>query len=525
MGLTLTPLLIWVLFQRNSLSPLVIGALLLSAVPLIQSFAGQINFVGDAVIASLYIVGFAMAVLCGNRIVNHQKSPEALVTLAPVQAAIVLAGLLSTGVALHQWLNLGLLAIFIVELPTGLRPFANLAQPNQLATLLMLGLMACVFLYEAKLVRGVVAMLAALVLSFGLAMTQSRTVLLGLVVVWAGYFLLKRRAALRIRPIALALLTLFFLACVWAWPSINDLLLLPRDGSLAERMGENLRVTLWHLMIEAVGRQPWTGYGWNQIASAQQAVALEFPATHWWFESAHNVVLDLALWAGLPIAILVTAGVLLWLKRRVGACRDPLSWSVLVGIVVVLCHSMVEYPLAYAYFLLPLGLFMGALDPAVNGPEQKWRIPRIVPAAIGMIALAVFGKVVTEYFALEEEWRNVRMERTFVGGTVEPPATDIVLLTQLKARAEFARLTPSPGMPPEQLEWMRRVAGRYPNVTFMLPYARAAEMNGQSDAAAIVIAKICKMQSQYVCQRTLQEWGAIGSSDSSRARPTQETPH
>ncbi|RRH88057.1 hypothetical protein EH244_14930 [Variovorax beijingensis] len=512
-GVAFIPLLIWVLWQRDAIvPPLALGALVFALVPLLQLSAGQIGFAGDAVIASLYIAGFALAVLCGGRIVGKQKSSDSLIQLAPIQAALVLSGLLSTGIALHQWLNLGLLAIFIVELPTGYRPFANLAQPNQLATLLMLGLMAILFLYEAKIVRGSVALLTTLVISFGLAMTQSRTVLLCSIVIWIAYFFLRKRAALRLTPVALALPTLLFLSCVWAWPSINDFLLLPRDGSLAERMRENLRVTLWRSMIDALERRPWTGYGWNQIALAQQATALEYPATHWWFESAHNAVLDLALWAGLPIAILSTGGVLLWLKRRVAACRDPLTWSLLVGISMVFCHAMVEYPLAYAYFLLPVGLFMGALDSNVTGRNRQLSAPRIVPAVIGTIAIATFAKVVTEYVALEEEWRNVRMERTFAGGAIASPATNIVLLTQLKARAQFARLNPTRGMPPDQLDWMRRVSERYPNVTFMLPYARAAAMNDQSEVASTVLAKICKMQSSYVCRQTLKEWADFGYS-------------
>lgn len=511
-GVAFVPLLIWALWQRGTLSPLIVGALLIALVPLLQLAVGRINFVGDAVIACLYVTGFALAVLCGARIVGKQKPSDSLVDLAPVQAALVLAGLLSTGIALHQWLNLGLLAIFIVELPTGYRPFANLAQPNQLATLLMLGLMAIVFLYEARIVRGSVALLTALVLSFGLAMTQSRTVLLCSIVIWIAYFLLRKRAALRLRPIALASPTLLFLGCVWAWPLINDFLWLPNDGSLAERMRENLRVTLWRSMLDALERRPWTGYGWNQIALAQQATALEYPATHWWFESAHNAVLDLALWVGLPIAILVTGGVFLWLKRRVSGCRDPLTWSLLVGISTVFCHAMVEYPLAYAYFLLPVGLFMGALDSSVTGHNRRLAVPRIVPAVIGVITIATFAKVVTEYVALEEEWRNVRMERTFVSGTLTPPAMNIALLTQLKARAQFARLNPARGMSTEQLDWMRRVSERYPNVTFMLPYARAAALNDQPEVASTVLAKICKMQSRYVCQQTLKEWAAFGYS-------------
>jgi O-antigen ligase len=529
-ALAFVPVLIWVLCQRGAVPSLTMGALLLALVPLLQLSVGRISFAGDAIIACLYVTGFALATLCGARIaLSEPRTLSSLVALAPIQAAMVLAGLLSTGIALHQWLNLGLLAIFIVELPAGYRPFANLAQPNQLATLLMLGLAAIVFLYEARIVRASLALLAALVLAFGLAMTQSRTALLALAVIWIAYFLFRKRAALRMKPVGLVLPTFVFLGCVLAWPSINDFLLLPNSGSIAERMGENLRVTLWRSMIDAVGRHPWTGYGWNQVSLAQQAIALDHPATHWWFESSHNIALDLALWAGLPIAILAAGGVLIWLKNRIAACRDPLAWSLLAGVVSVFCHALVEYPLAYAYLLIPVGLFMGALDSTVTGRRERFMaLPRLFPAAIGVIAIAVFAKVVIEYIELEEEWRNVRMERSFVGGAVAQPATNIVLLTQLKARAQFARLTPTRGMLPEQLDWMRRVSERYANVSFMFPYARAAALNDQPEVASTILAKMCKVQSPKVCQQAMKEWADFGYPSSSRlgmTAPPEERLH
>jgi len=70
-------------------------------------------------------------------------------------------------------------------------------------------------------------------------------------------------------------------------------------------------------------------------------------------------------------------------------------------------------------------------------------------------------------------------------------------------------------MSPEQLDWMRRVSERYATVNFMLPYARAAAMNGHPEIASRVLLLICKIQSQYVCQQTLKEWAAFGFPNSS----------
>ena len=41
----------------------------------------------------------------------------------------------SVGLALLQWLSIGLGGLWVAAIPPGARPFANLGQPNQLAML------------------------------------------------------------------------------------------------------------------------------------------------------------------------------------------------------------------------------------------------------------------------------------------------------------------------------------------------------------------------------------------------------
>src|SRR5437867_2317532 len=88
----------------------------------------------------------------------------------------VLAGaVISAGLALCQWLRLDLLGFLQSDLPDGVdaRPFANLGQPNLLATLLMLGLLATAILYNVGRFGAPVALPLVALLGFSLAMTQS----------------------------------------------------------------------------------------------------------------------------------------------------------------------------------------------------------------------------------------------------------------------------------------------------------------------------------------------------------------
>ena len=514
-GIGFTPILLWALWQKGPIPALAVGAFSLSVTPMLQLAVGQVGFAGDAWIAWLYLVGFALAVLAGARLDEAgSDANEGLIELAPLMGGLVLAALVSVGIAMYQWLGLRGLNIFAADFRPGGRPYANLAQPNQLATLYLLGCVGAAFLYESGFLRGVVALAATLMLAFGLAMTESRTTLVALGVVWIAYLAMRRRTGLRMTATALLWPTCLYALISWIWPTLNRALLLPQASSLADRMGENLRLTLWQSMVDAIGRAPWFGYGWNQVSLAQQATALDHPATRYVFESAHNLFLDLALWNGLPIALLVAAGLAVWFCRRIVACRDPSSWCRLLAVTLVFCHAMVEYPLTYAYFLLPVGFLMGTLNSVGSSrrrEEGRITLPRPVLASTGLFVLAMFATVVAEYFPLEEQWRQIRFEQLRFEKAQVDALPNIRVLTQLRERATFTRSQASSDMTLAQLEWMRRVAERFGGAGPSFKYAKALALNAQPQAAGLVLSKLCKTQQPWICRSAIEEWRSLSA--------------
>lgn len=61
---------------------------------------------------------------------------------------------------------------------------------------------------------------------------------------------------------------------------------------------------MWHQMLLAIKEQPLLGYGWNQVGVAQLSVYLDYPTTEW-TEHSHNILLDLLIWNGIPLGILI----------------------------------------------------------------------------------------------------------------------------------------------------------------------------------------------------------------------------
>jgi O-antigen ligase len=481
----------------------------------IQYLTGKIVFSTDAWMALLYLLGFALAVNAGAHLsacaATNSNELQALKPLIYLWCGLLLAAVLSVGIAAHQWLMPQYQGIYVAEIPPGARPFANLAQPNQLASLLLLGLAGLVFLWESKKISPLFASVLALWIDWGLVLTGSRSVLLAFFWLLPAYFFLRKQSLLRLPMVALFALYAAYFALSWFWPLASELLLLESPGSTAvDRMGAaDVRKVFWFQMLDAVDSAPWFGWGWGQIGAAQTATALDHPATHAYFDSAHNLFLDLALWAGLPVAILTSVVLGGWFWKQVRTVRSPQAWASLMGVGFIFSHAMVEYPLYYAYFLLPIGLLMGALSGSNSHPNQNnhnsvW--PRIPIVLMSATAALLSARVVWEYFPFETDWQLMRFQEARIGSraiTEPPPAA---ILTSLHEFLRWSRVEPTPNMPAQDIEQMRKISERFAYAAPMYRLALSQALNGQSDAAQLTLARLCRMQSKMACESALKDW-------------------
>ena len=83
-------------------------------------------------------------------------------------------------------------------------------------------------------------------------------------------------------------------------------------ASLAQRAGSgHERLGMWMQIIHAIGERPWFGYGWNQTSVAV-VESIHFNTVKFGL-IAHNIVLDLLVWNGLPLGFLIIAYFAIWL--------------------------------------------------------------------------------------------------------------------------------------------------------------------------------------------------------------------
>jgi hypothetical protein len=150
---------------------------------------------------------------------------------------------------------------------------------------------------------------------------------------------------------------------------------------LAEGDISGSRFRIWADALQLIAAHPWTGVGWGNFNLAWSLTP--FPNRHTaFFDHTHNLPLQLAVELGLPLAMLICS-LLLWALWKAW-CRslaaEPTASAAgrcaVMMIVLIGLHSLLEYPLWYAYFLLPtafvwgfaLGLPPAAAHPSVSPP-------------------------------------------------------------------------------------------------------------------------------------------------------------
>lgn len=482
--------------------PLALLALAAAIVPWVQWIAGRQSFFSDAALASSYFAGFGLSVI-GGAIWARQGRQGWLDRLF---AALTVAAALSAAVALMQWLSIEAGQAWVAAAPPGARPVANLGQPNHLALLLALGLVGTWRALGRRLIGGAAAAALTAWLGLGLVMTQSRTgwLIVGVLVLW--WALQRRRMpALTPRPVIVGLV--LFVLAILSWDTINEALRLSQASNLGERLQSGPRDLIWRAMWIAAKDSPWIGYGFNQIIIAHQTVALDAAPVQRMIESAHNLPLDLALWAGVPFALVLGCGVAGWLVTKALNCRDLDDWSVLASVLAMLTHAMLEFPLEHAYFLLPLGLLMGSFESSPLGhPRQRtaaWPL-----AAITLLMIALVTWIGAEYLRVEQANLSARMALLGIGDPngVDAAPPDVVLLDAPREYHRLMLTRAREGMSGDELDWMRRVTQRHAFPPAMLRYALAAGLNGRPGEAGLTLRRLCSMHLAPRCDEAREAW-------------------
>ncbi len=474
---------------------------------MVQLWMGVLAYAGDAWMVGLYATSFCVALAVGGAL-----GTDGPVSRAQAQAWLMVGlaacAIASTAIAFLQWTGQNhLLGLWGVPFPPNARPFGNVAQPNHLCTIAFLGLASVVGLFEQRRLGLVATVLLATLLVAGMVLSGSRTGWLQLLIGAALWVLVRRRVPTRTTLIAVVAVVVGFVVASLGLPFLNEAVQLTGSRSLADQAQPGPRTLAWRIFAAAILERPLAGWGWHQVAAAQAAVALDHAPLQYHFEHAHNLLLDLALWMGLPAALLL-ASVLTWaLLGRWRHWESTADAALLVGVAGVLVHGMLEFPLEYAYFLLPVGLMLG-LQPKGSRASRypsPWPL-RIVGGLLlsGMVLLSI------DYLQAEQNHRTLRFESARIGTTrVDSLPPDLRILDQLEAFLTFARTPPRSGLSAEQVDFSRRVTERFAYPPSQFRHAQVLALNGDPEGSAHLLRVLCAMHPRPRCQEAIDGWTAL----------------
>lgn len=501
---------------RPSLPALALPIALLLLSVLWQLAAGQISYAGDAWVAAAYLLLFGAACWWGT-IWGERSAPDWLV--ATLAWFLLIAGLVLTFQMVAQWLQVeGEFAGWVIDRPLHGRPYGNLGQPNQAATLLVMACTGVLLLATQEKFCWRIAVALLLLFTWAIVLTQSRTALLSSTLVAAALLGTAPRRWGRTKAAVLCWL-LGIYAATWWFHNSHPSAALPGAIATTPFTASHLdaaigsRPLLWQQLLSGLAQHPWLGWGWLQIPSAQQAGALTVSGVEQ-TNYAHNAVLDLVLMVGLPagFALLLWGGVWCWRRTRRALAHEG-ALSLLYLLLPFGVHAMLEFPHAYAYYLVLAGVMGGAIETWTRMPSvPSAAVPRPV---LGMAALALTALYLTlaiDYARVEEDFRVNRFENRRLGTTppeYQPPTP--WMLTQWGELLAAMRLRPKVGMSAEDLALLQRVTRRFSWAPMHFRAALALALNGQAETAQGQLQIIKAMYAANVYQDARDNWQRMES--------------
>lgn len=474
---------------RQSLQLPALGAvlLLMAVVPWLQWWAGMLPKSGTAFVSSLYIGATALAVAVGFS--ARGSAGERLMDM--LTGAWILAALLNLAIQLIQWFQwytsdiTSIQSMLVTQLAAGSRPSGSILQPNLLATLQVWALLGLTWWRARRAMNPALFIVAFALVVVGLGLTQSRAGLLEMAVCTVLLCLFARRwAGAWVCAFWAAMLVILL---VW---SINFQLVadwLGVRGAAEGRLSavDGARIDGWIAFGMAVLDSPWWGYGITDVGYPYFLNAETHPEIYIGqrFGHAHNALLDLALWVGLPLACVLTLAIAKWGWRqlKVAIQHPPLLIPLLV-LVSFSVHAMLELPHQYLYLLVPAGLCVGWLC-AASGASVVIRSGRGGALLAGVAVWAAASAVAWDYFPYQERYTEWRFDNLGVGYRLDREIKAPLVLNQLHDELVLYRTDLSRPLTAERLAWVDDTARAITTAPAIYLAAQALAMAGRTEEA------------------------------------------
>lgn len=351
----------------------------LIGVLLLQAALGMMAYLDQTWLYLMYLLFALLLMLLGAKL----KDCMGLEKLSVVLALFLLAGTelnaLLGILQQYRW-HTPFDSFIVVKVGAGV--YGNLAQRNHFADYIALGLASLGLLMQLRRLPWGWVVPLALPLLFVMTLSGSRSS-------WLYLAAMTLLALWRARPLLrYCLMLLVGFALMHGVVQLPFLSGATESVTTVQRMfgdeaSGGIRLYLWRESWLMFRDAPWLGAGFGQFAWQHFLLGPELHRVELTglYNNAHNLVFQIAAEAGLAglVALLVPLG--LWLHGLRRAAFDaPLWWGCsLLGVLAI--HSLLEYPLWYAYFLGIAAFLLGAFD-RVLWRSVSTRIWRMLAATL-----------------------------------------------------------------------------------------------------------------------------------------------
>ncbi|MDV7457410.1 Wzy polymerase domain-containing protein [Acinetobacter baumannii] len=472
-------------------------------IPIVQWGFGLVFDLSTALLSTFYLLGFWFMVLAGYNLSLDQKKRDQI--FSGFSLLVIITSLLTSLIAIFQWLNIESHLIYTLHL-IGNRPYGNFGQPNNMATFLIIGLLGCLYLYEKHKVTLWLLLPSALIILFTIALSQSRTswiVFPFLFIYWVVKQFGKQKRFRFVQGLLWCLA--FFLIAGLILPYITQFIEFSTNTEITEtssfvaRAGSgHERIGMWIQILHAIAQQPWLGYGWSQTSVAV-VDSIQYGTVHVWFNSAHNILLDLIIWNGIPISIVIIAYFTCWFLWLNQQAKETISIIAIMMVCTVLIHAMLEFPQRYAYFLLTCGFLLGIIQaqtPVLKGIVLNKQVFRLI-GGISVILLVAIWRDYNVYVTNSNLlFKNKQPNAEILG------SNQIFILTQFEQRLKWIEMKPKTTLSDADLAVWGNFVKNKATPYNLRKYAQLLAYNGKVEQAE---QQIFILQHLYRQQITLAE--------------------
>ena len=351
------------------------GLFALTAVLVVQVALGQVAYPLRSALGALYSIWAALIVMLGAWLRSEMGENTVSHSL---QWWLAIAGALVAASGFFQIYHTPLPAGMTLVSPPNTAMFGVIGQQNNFANYLGAALLSVAFLYSRKALGASPALLMALLMSTGMALSGSRSswayMLVNVAVVPLLYRTGSPEEAKRIFRFVLFALMVFVLVQfmnldtdVFTGPegkasSSGQRLMLEKNLEISGTGRGQLFLYAWLIFLS----HPVLGAGFGEYAWRAFELAMDLPG----FVPAgidrhsHNLFLQLLAETGIVGLLCVAVPLASWFYRMGWRPLTPARCWALGVLAIIGLHSMLEFPLWHADFLGVFALLFGLVSPA-----------------------------------------------------------------------------------------------------------------------------------------------------------------